>query len=124
MRCLYLLMFFVLFVTLNCDCNKSHSSPFPSPPSPFQRQILSQGNYSSIEENLLHKYYQIKLNNCHIFQFFIMGTGLIFLLILSFLHLHNHVRYVTLSTNLSLYSGKKLLLDLLNAFGRTYHWFC
>ena len=61
------------------------------------------------EENLNLKQHKMVLNSYNIFQILILGFGSVALLWLSYLHLCNHVRYVTFNTNLNLHCKNKTI---------------
>ena len=111
------MLFFILSVCnfdvtfFNCICNIPSPSPFPLP---YQlggkRHTFNLKYYFYIEENLNLKKNKIEINGYNILQIFFLGFGSVTLFWLSYLHLCNHVRYVTFNTDLNLFSKKKAIL--------------
>ena len=98
----HFIFIFSLFVYINLCV------PSPYPPL---KQTLSKRNYFCNEENLYFEKCKIELNGYNIIQIHILCLGIFTLLWLSYLHLCNHVRYVSFNTNLNLYSKKKNILE-------------
>ena len=88
---------------VNQHVPRAHPSPCPILTPRRAYDIDNEGNI----------YYKIELKFLNVLQMFILSFGMITLLRLSCLHLYNHVRYVCFTTNLSLHSKKKLLINLI-----------
>ena len=101
---------FSLFVYLG-----RYNSPSPALAQPTPtKQILSYRYHFSNEENLDHAQIIMLINCYNILHTFIFAVQLFVLIRLSYLHLCNHVRYVTFNTNLNLHRKNKTRKSLLN----------
>ena len=115
---LSLFLFFILcliFSYSNYVCKNPSPSPFPHPlQSGGKKQTFCHSKYFYNVGNL--KKHKIEVNCYNILQIIILSFGSVILLCISFLHLCNHVSYVTFNTNLSTCSKRKTIFKSSQCF--------
>jgi len=120
------LLFFLLFLYLyGYDIYNLNVSPSTCPSTPTKQNYIGNRenfilhkieinchrnyrSYSHNNENPFLRNHKIEISSYNILQFFVVGFGVVTFVWLFWLHLCNHVCYVTFDTNLNLYSKKKL----------------
>ena len=110
MRCLLLFVIFSILLLFNYVYNNPHSPSSLSLPHSHDlrvKQTFSHRNYLNNEQNLNHKRFNIEINSINIPHIVILALGIFSLLWFFYLHLCNHVTYVTFNTNLNLFRKKK-----------------
>ena len=116
MRCLLFFVFSVILLFFKNDAsgNCDLIPGFPISPSDRSfshkecvKQYFSIRNLIYKRHNLNKQNNKIKINYYDAIQISIFGSGLLILLMLSFLHLCTFVNYVSFNTELNLYSRKK-----------------
>jgi len=106
MRCSLFFVFSVIFLFLKNDfsgnCDIVSSFPFPS-----SSHCHSQLSFTTYKGNNIKQTYEIKISYYDAIQISIFGTGLLFMLMLAFLHLCTRVNYVSFKTEVNLHKKKK-----------------
>ena len=122
---LFMFIIFLLFLYLyDYGIYNLNVSPSPCPSTTTKQSYIDNNenfilhkfetnchrNYRSYchnDENPFLRNHKIEINSYNILQFFVVGFGVLTFVWLFWLHLCNHICYVTFDTNLNLYSKKK-----------------